>query len=63
MTLEIQRQLYQKLQLEYFKENVAVCVEMEAPVIAAVCKRKNLHYFTFYYAEDNLDGVEWNKRS
>ena len=27
----------------------AVCVEMEGSVIAAVCKRKKLDYFTFYY--------------
>ena len=36
---------------------------MEASVIAAVCKRKNLDYFTFYYAGDNLDSVEWDRRS
>ena len=52
-----------KDKIAYFKENGAVCVEMEASVIAAVCNRKNLHYFTFYYAGDNLDGAEWDKRS
>ena len=36
---------------------------MEGSVIAAVCKRKKLDYFTFYYAGDNLDSVEWEKRS
>ena len=36
---------------------------MEASVIAAVCKRKCLDYFTFYYAGDNLDAVEWDRRS
>ena len=36
---------------------------MEGSVIAAVCKRKNLDYFTFYYAGDNLDSVEWERRS
>ena len=36
---------------------------MEGSVIAAVSKKKNLNYFTFYYAGDNLDSVEWDKRS
>mgnify|MGYP004644252385 FL=1 len=49
--------------IEYFKSKDAICVEMEGSVIAAVCKRKNLDYFTFYYAGDNLDSVEWERRS
>ena len=36
---------------------------MEGATIAAVCKRKNLDYFTFYYAGDNLDCSEWDERS
>ena len=36
---------------------------MEASAIAACCKYKNLDYFTFYYAGDNLDSVEWEERS
>lgn len=52
-----------KDKIEYFKSNGAVCVEMEAAVIAAVCKRNNLEYFTFYYAGDNLDCAEWDERS
>ena len=36
---------------------------MEGSVIAAVCQRKKLDYFTFYYAGDNLDSVEWERRS
>ena len=36
---------------------------MEASVIAAVCKRKKLNYFTFFYAGDNLDAIEWERRS
>ena len=36
---------------------------MEGASIAAVCKYKNLDYFTFYYAGDNLDSVEWEERS
>ena len=49
--------------INYFKEKGAVCVEMEGSVIASVCKRYNLDYFTFYYAGDNLDSVEWDARS
>ena len=28
-----------------------------------VCKYLNIDYFTFYYAGDNLDSVEWDERS
>lgn len=52
-----------KDKIEYFKNKGAICVEMEASVIASVCKRKKLNYFTFYYAGDNLDSVEWDRRS
>ena len=52
-----------KDKIKYFKEKGAVCVEMEGSVIAAVCKRYNLDYFTFYYAGDNLDSTEWDERS
>lgn len=47
----------------HFKDMGCVCVEMEAASIAAVCKHKNLDYFTFYYAGDNLDSVVWEERS
>ena len=49
--------------INYFKGKGAVCVEMEGSVIAAVCKRLELDYFTFYYAGDNLDSAEWDERS
>lgn len=49
--------------IDYFKSQGAVCVEMEGSVIAAVCQKKNLDYFTFYYAGDNLDGEKWDERS
>lgn len=49
--------------IDYFKQRGAICVEMEGTAIAAVCQRLNIDYFTFYYAGDNLDGVEWDKRS
>ena len=50
-------------QLKYFKDNGAVCVEMEGTVVASVCQRLNMKYFTFYYAGDNLDSTVWDKRS
>lgn len=49
--------------VDYFREKGCVCVEMEGTAIAAVCKRLNLDYFTFYYAGDNLDSVSWEERS
>ena len=49
--------------IAYFKNNGALCVEMEGTVIAAVCKRLGLDYFTFYYAGDNLDSAVWDERS
>ena len=49
--------------VEYYKNKGCVCVEMEASAIAAVCQYKKLDYFTFYYAGDNLDSVEWEVRS
>lgn len=52
-----------KDKIDYFRNKGAICVEMEGSVIAAVCQRKKLDYFTFYYAGDNLDSVEWEKRS
>ena len=52
-----------KDKIEMFKQKGAVCVEMEGASIAAVCEYKKLKYFTFYYAGDNLDAVEWEERS
>lgn len=49
--------------INYFKNKGCVCVEMEGTAIAAVCQRRNLDYFTFYYAGDNLDSVAWEERS
>lgn len=49
--------------INYYKDKGAVCVEMEGSVIAAVCQRKKVDYFTFYYAGDNLDSAEWDERS
>ena len=52
-----------KDKIEYFKKNGAICVEMEGAAIAAICKRKKINYFTFYYAGDNLDATSWEERS
>ena len=52
-----------KEKINYYKDKGAVCVEMEGSVIAAVCQRKKVDYFTFYYAGDNLDSAEWDERS
>lgn len=49
--------------IKYFKEKGCVCVEMEGSIIAAVCDRLGMDYFTFYYAGDNLDSAEWDERS
>ena len=49
--------------MEYFKSKGAICVEMEGASIAAVCQYKNLKFFTFYYAADNLDSDKWDERS
>ena len=49
--------------MEMFKKKGAICVEMEGASIAAICEYKKLNYFTFYYAGDNLDAVEWKERS
>ena len=49
--------------INYFNTNGALCVEMEGATIAAVCQREGIDYFTFYYAGDNLDSVEWDERS
>ena len=49
--------------IKYYKSLNVKTVEMEGATIAAVCKRLGLDYFTFYYAGDNLDSVEWDERS
>ncbi len=52
-----------KEKMRMFQKKGAICVEMEGAAIAAVCTYKGLKYFTFYYAGDNLDAVEWEERS
>ena len=52
-----------KDKIKYYKDLNVKTVEMEGSTIAAVCKKLNVDYFTFYYAGDNLDSVEWDERS
>ena len=49
--------------VKYYQSLGVKTVEMEGSAIAAVCKYLNMDYFTFYYAGDNLDSVEWDERS
>ena len=49
--------------IKKYKELGVKTVEMEGASIAAMCKYLNIDYFTFYYAGDNLDSVEWDERS
>ena len=52
-----------KEKINYYKKCGVKTVEMEGTVIAAVCQRLNIDYFTFYYAGDNLDATVWDERS
>ncbi len=45
------------------KEQGAICVEMECSAMNAVAKFRNKELFTFFYAADNLDSINWDKRS
>lgn len=49
--------------IDYYKKLKVKTVEMEASSIAAVHQYLGIDYFTFYYAGDNLDSVEWDERS
>ncbi len=49
--------------INYYKDKGVVCVEMEGTAIASVCQFLDINYFTFYYAGDNLDSIEWEERS
>ena len=49
--------------IKKYQELGVKTVEMEGASIAAVCQYLNIDYFTFYYAGDNLDSVEWDERS
>lgn len=45
------------------KQEGAIVVEMEAAAIQAVCNFRQIDLLTFFYAGDNLDIPNWDKRS
>lgn len=45
------------------KEMGAVCVEMECASMQAMCDFRNVEFFQFLYAGDNLDHSSWDPRS
>jgi len=45
------------------KKDGAKVVEMEAAAIQAVCNFRGIDLLTFFYAGDNLDIPDWDKRS
>lgn len=45
------------------KEQGAICVEMECSALSAVSKFRNVDFFEFFYAADNLDDTKWDKRN
>ena len=52
-----------KDKIKKYQELGVKTVEMEGSTIASVSKYLGIDYFTFYYAGDNLDSVEWDERS
>ena len=45
------------------KQMGAICVEMECAAIQAMCNFRNIDFFQFFYAGDNLDSSQWEPRS
>ncbi len=45
------------------KEEGCICVDMECSAMSAVSKFRNKDFFQFFYAADNLDTSNWDKRS
>ena len=45
------------------KEQGCICVDMECSAMNAVAKFRDKELFQFFYAADNLDSIEWDKRS
>lgn len=41
----------------------AICVEMECAAMQAMCDFRNVEFFQFFYAGDNLDHSSWDPRS
>lgn len=49
--------------VDMMRDKGAICVEMEVAALQAVCDFRGIDLFTFFYAADNLDSEEWDKRS
>ena len=45
------------------REQGCVCVDMESSAVAALARFRGKELFQFFYAADNLDGEQWDKRS
>lgn len=45
------------------KESGCICVDMECSAVAALAAFRQKEVFHFFYAADNLDGENWDKRS
>jgi len=45
------------------KEMGAICVEMECAAMQAMCDFRDVEFFQFFYAGDNLDHTAWDPRS
>ena len=52
-----------KSKMERRKAAGCICVDMECSAMAAVAQFRKKDIFHFFYAEDNLDGEVWDKRS
>ncbi len=51
------------LKVKRRKEQGCICVDMECSATAAFAKFRGVDVFHFFYAADNLDAAEWDKRS
>lgn len=49
--------------IEKRKKMGAICVEMECSAMQALCDFRNVEFFQFFYAGDNLDHSSWEPRS
>lgn len=49
--------------IEARKKMGAICVEMECAAMQAMCDFRNVEFFQFLYAGDNLDHSNWDPRS
>lgn len=52
-----------RAKVEARKRMGAVCVEMECAAVQALCDFRNVEFFQFLYAGDNLDHPVWDPRS